>query len=188
MRLRWLLLLFGLAGCQEPNAVALKLGAPPESAVKLRSFEMRRFDTTQGATQANVLLLAGAATLQDLGFTITESAPDVGVLVASKQRDAKEFAQVAGQVALAIGLMVLGAPYSPTWDETQSIHVTLVISPDAGGRAEQARVSFDRYITNNHGELWRTELVDDPKIYQEFYDRMSQAIHIQSLDVGGPSS
>lgn len=184
MRLCWLLLLFGLAACQEPNAVALKLGAPPESAVKLRSFEMRRFDGTAG----NVLLVAGAATLQDLGFTITESAPDVGVLVASKQRDAKEVAQVAGQMALAIGLMLLGAPYSPTWDETQSIHVTLVISPDAGGRAEQARVSFDRYITNNHGALWRTELVDDPKIYQDFYDRMSQAIHIQSLEVGGPSS
>ncbi len=169
-----LLLLGALAACEEPNKVALRLGAPPESAVKMREFEMRRFE----GVRAEALLVAGAATLQDLGFTVTETEPDIGVLVASKQRDAKEIGQVALAWALTVAAAIGGVASNPVYDEKQSIHVTLVVSPAAGGTAEDVRVSFDRYITNNLGQLWRTELVDDPKIYSEFYDRMSQSVHL----------
>src|SRR6185437_11031078 len=96
-----------------------------------------------------------------------------------KQRDAEEAGQVAGQIALTIALAALGAAYNPTWDKTQSIHLTLVISPVGQNGPQEIRVSFDRYITNNHGELWRTELVDDPLIYQQFYDRLNQGLTIE---------
>ncbi len=174
-----MLLVGALTACEEPNKVALRLGAPPESAVKMREFEMRRFD----GVSAEALLVAGASTLQDLGFTVTETGPDVGVLVASKQRDAKELGQTALAWAVALAAAAGGVAVNPVYDATQSIHVTLVVSPAAGGTAEQVRVSFDRYITNNLGQLWRTELVTDPKIYSEFYDRMSQ-----SVNLGAPRS
>ena len=175
---------FLVLGCQDPNEIALKIGAPSQSAAKIRAFEIRQFDDIPSID----LLTAGASTLQDLGFTITESAPDVGVLVAEKQRDAKEAGQIAGQVALTIGLALLGGLYSPVWDETQSIHVTLVISPGAGGQDQQIRVSFDRYVTNNRGQQWRTELIDDPKIYQAFYDKILQAVHLSAKITRTPES
>jgi hypothetical protein len=40
-------------------------------------------------------------------------------------------------------------------------------------------VSFDRYITNNHGDLWRTELITDPVIYQQFYERLNQGLTLE---------
>ena len=115
--------------------MALAIGAPPKNAVDLRSFETRRFNSKD----APALLAAATATLQDLGYTITELAPDAGVLAASKQRDAKETAEVAGQIILTVALAAMGAIHRPTWAETQSIHVTFVVSPVTGGQQE-ARV------------------------------------------------
>ena len=175
---------FLVVGCQDPNEIALKIGAPSQSPAKIRAFEVRQFDDVPSID----LLTAGASTLQDLGFTITESSPDVGVLVAEKQRDAKEAGQIAGQVALTIGLALLGSLHSPVWDETQSIHVTLVVSPGTGRQDQQIRVSFDRYVTNNRGQQWRTELIDDPKIYQAFYDKIIQSVHLSAKLTRAPES
>jgi hypothetical protein len=164
-----------LTACQDPNKVALQIGGPPDNAAALRAIETRRFD------DAEPLKLLGSATaaLQDLGYTVTESAPAAGVVVGSKQRDAEEAGEVAGQIALTIAMAALGAAYVPTWDKTQSIHLTLVVSPVGHSRSQDVRVSFDRYITNNHGELWRTELITDPLIYQQFYDRLNQGLALE---------
>jgi hypothetical protein len=169
------LCLLALAGCQNYNDVALQVGAAPKQAVDLRSFEMRRYDATSDAT----LLAAATATLQDLGFTITESAPVVGVVVGSKQRDATESGQVAGQVVLTVAMALLGTVNNPTWDESQEIHVTVVSSPVDNSAARDVRVAFDRYITNNHRQLWKTELVTDKQIYSEFFDRLGTALKLE---------
>ncbi|MCW3476576.1 hypothetical protein [Limobrevibacterium gyesilva] len=164
-----------LAGCQNYNDIAMKIGAPPKEAVDLRSFEVRRYDRVSDAT----LLAAATATLQDLGYIVTESAPTVGVVVASKQRDAVETGQVVGQVVLTVALAALGTINNPTWDQTQEIHVTLVAAPVGPSTARDVRVSFDRYITNNHGQLWKTELVMDQQIYAEFFDRLGTALKLE---------
>jgi hypothetical protein len=164
-----------LSACQDPNKIALQIGGPPDNAAALRAIETRHFD------KVDPLNLLGSATaaLQDLGYTVTESAPAAGVVVGSKQRDAEEAGEVAGQIALTIAMAALGAAYSPTWDKTQSIHLTLVVSPVGRSGTQEVRVSFDRYITNNHGDLWRTELITDPVIYQQFYDRLNQGLTLE---------
>jgi hypothetical protein len=168
-----------LSACESANDLAMKIGKPPESAVQLRSFETRRFDTMDESS----VLSAATQTLQDLGYTITESSADVGVISASKERDARESGQIAGQIALTIVAAALGVANNPTWDESQSIHVTLVATPIENSKATNVRVSFDRYITNNHEQLWRTELVEDQKIYQEFFDKLSSgtSLHAEKL-------
>jgi hypothetical protein len=169
------LCMLALAACETHNDLALKIGAPPEKATELRSFQVRRYERANDIA----LLAAATATLQDLGFTVTESAPAAGVLVGLKHRDATEAGQVAAQVVLTVAAAILGVYHNPTWDESQEIHVTVVTSPVATGPARDVRVSFDRYITNNQKHLWKTELVTDREIYREFFDRFDNALSLE---------
>lgn len=161
-----------LSACQDANKIALKVGAPPPNAAQLRTVETKQIEGFDAPT----LLTSATATLQDLGYIITESAPQAGVLVASKQRDAQEVGQVAGQILLTVAMAAFGVLNDPTWDKSQAIHVTVVVSSAEHAAAKSIRVSFDRYVMNNHGVLWRTELITDPKIYNEFYIHLNQSL------------
>jgi hypothetical protein len=165
-----------LTACQNPNEHAKLIGKPPEAAVKLRELQTRRFDSLD----EKALLGAATEALQDLGFIISESASDVGVLTASKQRDAEEAGQVVGQIALTMFFAVLGAYYDPTWDKEQTIQVTLVATPIEKSRQIDVRVSFDRVLTNNKGIKWRAELIQDGELYKGFFDRLSQSVFLES--------
>lgn len=166
-------LAFSQQGCQpKANEVAMKVGAPTQSAVSVRSLQTRRFDTLDEAA----LLSASIETLQDLGFTITEASNLVGVVVASKQRDAEESGQVAGAIMLAI---LFGAN-AAVWDKEQTIQVTLTATPIQNSKQIEIRVSFDRNLVNNKGQLWRAELLLEPKLYQEFFNKLSQAAFLEA--------
>lgn len=165
-----------LAGCQNPNQIALKIGAPPSGADKLRQVEIQRFREANPTR----LLVAATQTLQDLGYIVSQSAPDAGVLCAVKSRDAEETRQVAAQIALTVGLLALGVVNNPTWDKSQIIHVTFVLSPTDDPNTQQVRVSFDRDITNNHGVMWRTEIIKDADIYKKFYTHLAKSILLEN--------
>lgn len=89
----------------------------PESLAD-RQMQTRRFDTTSKAT----MLSAASGVLQDLGFNLEESEVPLGVLVASKQRDATSGAQVAGAILLTV---LVGS--QPAVDEVQTIRVSMVM-------------------------------------------------------------
>jgi len=166
--------LLALTACQSPNEIAMKIGAPPDSAVKLRAVETRRYETLDEPA----LLAAAAQTLQDLGFTISESSSEVGVLVASKQRDAEEAGQVAAQVALTLVALLFLVPYEPVWDKDQNIAVSVVTTPIENSRQIEVRASFDRQIRDTKGQV-RAELIDDPEIYKQFFDKLSSAVFLE---------
>ena len=168
-----------LMSCVSANQLAMKIGAPPETAVELRTLQMRRFDTLDQTR----MLLAATDTLQDLGYTVTESSNDLGLIVGSKQRDAEETGQVAGQVMLTVLFAAMGSYYNPTWDKSQSIHVTLVATPVENSKQIEVRVSFDRALTNNHGHEWRADLILDEKIYQEFFEKLSASAFLEAESV-----
>lgn len=167
-----------LAGCQTPNDIAMKIGVAPEGAVKLRALETRRYDTTD----QTAILSAATQTLQDLGFTLTESSSEVGVLVASKQRDAEEAGEVAGQVALTIAMALLGSYHNPDWAKDQTIVVTLVTTPVENSKQVDVRVSFDRIIQTKNG-LSRAELIQDPEIYREFFTKLSGGVFLEGHEI-----
>lgn len=177
-------LVFALAvsGCVNPNQVAMRIGAPPElkkegkSTVSLRALQVRRFEVLN----ERILLQAATQTLQDLGFTISESSLEAGVLVGSKKRDAVESGQVAGQLLLALLAAVAGSSHNPTWDKEQTIVVTLITTPVKNSKQIETRVSFDRRLTNNRGQLWRAELITEAPIYQEFFDKLSKSIFLEA--------
>jgi hypothetical protein len=158
-----------LAACQNPNEIALKAGAPPPASLNLRAFETRHYATADTAQ----LLQAGLGTFQDLGFNATETALDVGVVAGAKQRDAHETGQMAGAVVMGL-LFGAGAMQ---YDVSQDIHATLVAAPAGAGQVD-VRVSFDRFITDNKGML-HTQLVTDPKLYQQFFDKLQTSLSIE---------
>jgi hypothetical protein len=164
-----------LAGCQQnanwANEYAMLNGAPPANAAQIRERETTRFAVRDETT----LLVEATAVLQDLGFTIEESAPRLGVLAGAKDRDATEVGQVAGQVALTVGLALLGVRYNPVWDKDQLIRVTLATLPLRSEGAVQMRVSFERIVINNQG-LARAERLDAPEFSTGFFEQVRKGL------------
>lgn len=167
------------AGCVDPNAVALEVGKPSidegETVSSVRAIQSRRFDTLENKK----IIMASAATLQDLGFNIQTTSSEYGVISASKDRDAVESSQVAGQVILTILAALGGNSHTPTFDESQQINVSLVVN-QTGEKSSVVRIFFDRHITNNLGQLWKAEVIKDPEIYQEFFDKLSASIFLEA--------
>jgi hypothetical protein len=163
-------------------AVSLALPActpsiPPEAlrlserSLQQRELETRRFETADEAE----ILSASAAVLQDLGFTIDESETELGLIVGSKDRDATE----AGQVAAAVVMAVLFGVYVPT-DKNQKIRASLVASPLTDEQSTKLRVTFQRMVWNTQGQVTTIEALNEPKLYQEFFDRLAQSVFLEA--------
>jgi hypothetical protein len=164
------IILFGCAKKIPKEALQLT----PES-LKLRQLQTRRFDSKD----EKVLLAAGAGVLQDLGFTLDESEPELGIIVASKDRSAVETGQVIGAVIL---MALTGVPIP--WDKKQKIRASLVTRP-AGTDDESTlvRVTFQRIVWNTQGQISKTEPLDEPEFYQEFFARLSKAVFLDAHEL-----
>lgn len=159
-------LALGLAACQA--------GIPPEAlqldseSLQRRQLQSRVFDTSDETT----LLQAGAGVMQDLGFNLDESETAVGVIVGSKERSARESGQIAGAVVMAV---LLGVDV-PT-DEHQKIRLAFVTHPIEEDRIG-TRVTFQRIVWNDRGNVSKQEFLAEPALYQEFYDKLSQSVFL----------
>lgn len=162
-----------LSGCAKKiPKEALEL--TPES-FKLRQLQTRRFDSRD----EKALLAAGAGVLQDLGFTLDESETELGIIVASKDRSAVETGQVIGAVIL---MALTGVPIP--WDKTQKIRASLVTRP-AGTDDESTlvRVTFQRIVWDTQGKVSKTEPLDEPEFYQEFFAKLSKAVFLDAHEL-----
>jgi hypothetical protein len=160
------------AGCATIPEDAL---TPTPDSLERRQLQSRRLD---GISEAN-LLAASAGVLQDLGFNIDESETKLGVIVASKDRSAWN----AGQITAAVALALFGA-YYPV-DKTQKIRVSLVTRPalasDGTPRADSQilRITIQRLVWRTDNQLSRIDSIEDPVVYQEFFDRLSKSIFLE---------
>jgi len=175
MGLFFVMLLFVLSGCATSvPADALRLS--PE-ALEHRQLQTRRFE---GMTE-NEILAASAGVLQDLGFNLDESETELGLLVASKQRSARDARQVAA--ALLIEVFI---GWEMETDERQRIRASLVSRPtgDAGRDGEGAgfyvRITFQRMVWDSANEVSRIERLDEPELYQGFFDRLSKSVFLEA--------
>jgi hypothetical protein len=165
--------LLALPACQDPdwaNRAALQIGAPRSDAPQIRERQTARFQVTSEER----LLVEATQVLQDLGFTVEESAPRFGVLAGTKDRDAVEAPQVVGQMALAIGFALLGVQYNPVWDTDQIIRATLS-TRSLGPREVALRVSFERIVTNNQGAS-RVEELTAPGFSSGFFEQVRSGL------------
>ncbi|XXJ20249.1 hypothetical protein ACR42D_12070 [Desulfovibrio caledoniensis] len=132
-----LLMLSLMTGCVASTPKdALTLS--PESLAN-RQLQTRRYDTGND----NAVLIAANAVLQDLGFNLDETDPELGVVVASKERDATD----GGQVFLLALLGALGNNPNAvnSADSTQKVRVSLVVRPlDKEGESAATDLSPER--------------------------------------------
>lgn len=168
-----LLVAFLITGCVTipPNTFVVT----PE-LLQQRQFETRRYD---GIKEAD-LITASANVLQDLGFNLENSETKLGVLTASKQRDAID----GGEVAAAVIVALLGGG-AMAISKDQTIRVTLVVRPvnDSNGKAMTdshfVRVSFQRLVRRTDNSVL-AQTLREPKLYQDFYERVSKSVFLEA--------
>ena len=174
-------LIFCLAGCQTPTptieeqTAALTLS---QKSLSERQLQSRRFDTKD----EKFILAASAGVLQDLGFNIDESSAETGLLVGSKDRDAVEAGQVAGQVFLSLLAAAAGVQHNPVWEQNQKIRISIISKPLLGDKT-LVRVTFQRVIWNTKGAISRVESSGNPKLYQEFFDKLAQSVFLEANQI-----
>ena len=185
-----------LAGCSSqipPEALQFS----PDTLAN-RQLQSRKYD----AKSEKELITASNNVLQDMGFNLDESNMDLGVLVASKSRDATDGGQIAGAVLMAVLFRV-----QSSYDKTQKIRASLVTKPAATNNpikvdvttnsgkqvkfnqpvpAEKGyvvRITFQRLVWDQKGVQTKVEGINDPEIYQEFFDKLSKSIFLQAQNV-----
>ena len=102
-----------------------------------------------------LLLIAGAGLFQDLGFVIEASESKLGWITASIQIE-KEEKIIASLVTRSMGL--------------NSDHILV-------------RVIFQRVVWNAWGEVARSDQLDEPELYQDFFQKLSKAVFLQAHDL-----
>ena len=147
----------------------------PAQTLEDRRMQSRRFE---GIGEAE-LLAACAGVLQDLGFNVDESEADLGLIVASKERPAHD----RGQATIAM-LLDIFVDIEIDVDKEQRIRASLVTQPVEGDtRAYLVRVTFQRIVWNTKNEISKREVLNDPELHQQFFDRLSKSVFLEAHSI-----
>jgi len=139
--------------------------------------EFRQRSTRRFMTGNEELILAACAgVLQDLGFTIVDSETDLGFILATKDRTAVDSGQVAGKVFVMI-LLNANVPI----DRNQTFRVSIVTRPASNEMA--VRATFQRIVWNDHNQVSKLEPIEEPGIYQEFFERLSKSVFLEAHEL-----
>lgn len=150
-----------LGGC----ATVPDLTLSPELLAQ-RQLQTRRFETND----EQKIIRTCASLLQDTGFTIDESETKLGIITASKRRDATNVAQW-------IVATLLGVPP----DKDQIMKALVITSPvGTSGKQVSVRVTFERIVFDEENRIRKIEALNDPKIYQSFFEKLSKALFIEA--------
>lgn len=147
------------------------LALTPQS-LEMRQKSSRRFSTPD----EKFVLSACAGLLLDLGFTIENSETDLGLIVASKDRTAVEAGQVTSKFVHAL-IFRTDLPI----DHVQRFRASIVSYPRDEGLT--VRVTFQRIVWDDRGHVSRMEPLDDPKLYQDFFARLSKALFLEAQEL-----
>lgn len=161
-----------MTGCQTIPKDAFTLS--PETLAQ-RQIQTKKYQTTD---EAKILAACGGL-LQDLGFNIDESETKLGLISSSKMRSAKN----AGQIIGAILITALSGVSAPI-EKEQRMRACVVTRPvGENGEYVAVRVTFQRVVWDTKGQVTRSESLTDPKIYQEFFDKLSKAIFLEAQEI-----
>lgn len=175
-----------VGGCQTLPDTAMEL--PPDS-LQLRQLQTRRVE----GIDEQALLAASVGVLQDLGFNIDESEVRLGVIVASKKRSAVDAGDIVSSSVETLAVELLIALLSGdhesegdiNFDVTQRIRISVVTRPALSSTGQPLadahiiRVTIQRLVWDDEGHLSRAESIEEPKVYQKFFDRLSKSIFLE---------
>ena len=155
-------------------------GGIPQDALRLspNSMENRQIQSRKFEAKESDLLSASLGVLQDLGYNLEESETKLGVISASKSREAYD----SGQVALNFLSIVLGGG-GHAIDSTQTIKASVVTNTVDGTDNTSVRVTFQRVVYNTDGMVSRAEQINRPELYQEFFAKLSKSLFIEAQEI-----
>lgn len=164
-----------LSGCTTLSPNAFLLSA---DQLARRNIETRKFSNIEEAT----LLSAAANVLQDMGFNLDNSEVKLGLITASKERDAINPRQIVSSLFVAA---LLGG--NANFDKEQKFVVSLVIKPQQTSGVEQknteakrylVRVTFQRIVRRSDGDSY-AETLKDQEYYSGFFEKLSKSVFIE---------
>jgi len=157
----------GCASQIPKNALAMH-----SQSLEWRQRSTRRFHTTD----EKHILSASAGLLQDMGFIIENSESDRGLIVGSVDLTAVEGGQVTGKVFVFL-LLRVDVPI----DRNQKVRASIVTHPS--GNEIAVRVTFQRIVWNDRNNISKLEPMDYPEMYQEFFEKLSQAVFLEAQQI-----
>ncbi len=173
-------------GCGGGGLPTDLLRLTPES-LRNRPLQTRSYE----GTSETDLFSAATGVIQDLGFIIDESEPNLGLIVGSKRRDAdpdlaQRVKQVFGTAALWLAYGLGGDPgpvFMPV-DDYQKLWASIVIRPTSENADEtsEVRVTFQRIVWNTEDEVDRLQSLDEPEFYQRFFDLLSKSVFLEGQE------
>ena len=179
-----LLIAFLVVGCVAATKPPVDLFVSTPQLLKQRQLETRRYD---GIAEME-LISACSNVLQDLGFSLENSETKLGVITASKERDATNAGEIAAAVAVAVITTALFFPVIQSVSKDQTIRVSLVTRPviDSNNIAMPnshfVRITFQTIVRKTDDSL-RYETLTDPELYQGFYSSVSKAVFLEAQKI-----
>ena len=132
------------------------------------------------------ILSASSGVLQDLGYAIDEIEKELGVISASKRADASNDAEILGKIALDVADCILTFLLGCENDsfksskDVQDIRMTLVVLPDTERiDKHRVRLTMQRIVWDREGKLYDKETINDPLVYQAFFDKLSKSVFLE---------
>ena len=129
-------------------------------------------------------MAAAAAVLQDMGYTIDEVEPSLGVISASKRADATNKMEALGSLTLdsmkcALSfLLACSRRHYGEIDDVQEIRLTLVSMPRVDG-AVGVRITVQRSVYDKRGRLSEQSTVSDADVYETLFAKLSKAVFLE---------
>lgn len=168
-----------LAACMPP-------AAPPKTQLEVRQFQTRTFDTAD----TTLVMKAMFNVLQDDGYVVKNAVMELGLMTAAKESDLARGRSGAGGGGVFGGLggiiiggtgpggVVVGTSTDdPSFPKTEVRDFTGNVS--AFGNQTKVRVSFQRKVLDNRGDVVEVEPIEDLEFYQSFFSRMDKSLFLQ---------
>ncbi|MBY0500962.1 MAG: hypothetical protein K2P93_03060 [Alphaproteobacteria bacterium] len=142
---------------------------PMKTQLQVREFQTRSFDTTN----TDEVLSAVVEAFQDQGFMVKNVVPQVGLVSASREVDMED----KGEVFLRQFFMGRDA----LWRKNALIEATANVKTQSG--KTKVRASFQEKVMNNVGGVDSVYTIEDPKFYQDFFDKIGKSIFIEKQKI-----
>ena len=157
---------------------------PPKTQLEVREFQTRSFDTADG----KLVMKAMLNVLQDDGYVVKNAVVELGLITAAKEIDVAPGHSGAdgGVLGGLSGAVVFGGPGGVVWGgpQRQPAYPKTEVRDFTGnvsefGQQTKVRVSFQRKVLDNRGDVVEVQPIDDPVFYQDFFSRMDKSLYLQ---------
>jgi len=142
---------------------------PSKSALEVRALQTYTFDTADTKLVMKAMLNA----LQDQGYVVRNAVTELGLITASKEVDlapgrySEGFSGGAG----------FHWPAEPTFAKLEINDFTGNVTEL--GQQTRIRISFQRKVLDNRGQIIDVQVIDDPVFYRDFFARIDKSVYLQ---------